>query len=70
MLAAKNQLGMTLSSLTLSTNLQWDWEKNVNFVAERMSLLFGTNAVGSWFQMTRLAPELQVDLLTPVRGNN
>jgi hypothetical protein len=70
MYAAMNQLGMALSSLVLSTTQQWDWEKNINFVAERMSLSFGTDAVESWFQMTRVQPEVQVDLVSPVRGNN
>lgn len=69
MYGGQNQRPMVLSSLTLANPAQADWEKNVNFVSERMSLLIGTNAVGSWFVISKLSMTIQKDLVSPVRGN-
>lgn len=65
---AQDQGGLALSPLTLALLAQQDWEKNVNFTGERMSLLFGTNAVGSWMNMAKLLATVQRDLMAPVRG--
>lgn len=59
----------TLSNTALQSPDNWDFEKNVNFESERMSLYFETNAVGSWFHMTKLFPVIQPSIMTPVRGN-
>lgn len=58
-----------LSNTALQSPDNWDFEKNVNFESERMSLYFETNAVGSWFHMTKLFPVVQPSIMTPVRGN-
>jgi hypothetical protein len=68
MFGAQNQRAKSLSNLTLQNPAHWDWEKNTNFVGERASYLFGTDAVGSWFETTRLAATVQRELFTPVRG--
>lgn len=70
MFGAQNQRGVTLSPLTLKNPAEWDFEKNVNFIAERMSLYFVLNALGSWVTMTKLCPTIQRELMTPVRGNS
>jgi hypothetical protein len=65
----QNQRGVQLSSLNLDDPYYWgDFEKNTNFRSERASLLFGTNAVGAWWKLTKLSPTLQRDIITPVRG--
>lgn len=66
---SQNQRSLALSPLTLINPAHWDWEKNVNFVSERMSLLVGTNGIGDWFEMTKLCPTVQREVATPVRGN-
>jgi hypothetical protein len=71
MFGAQNQRGVPLSPLNLSDPARLgDFEKNTNFVAERASYLFGTNAVGAWFKLTKLCPTLQREIVTPVRGNS
>jgi hypothetical protein len=65
---AQGQRGLQLSNLTLQSPAKWDFEKNMVWVGERASLLFGTNAVGSWFKLVKLCPTLQKEIITPVRG--
>jgi hypothetical protein len=65
----QDQLAQALSPLTLKNPAQWDWEKNLNFVGERASLMFTLSGVSSWIQMTKLCPTLQREMMTPVRGN-
>lgn len=70
MYGMQNQRAKVLSTLTLTDPAQWDWEKNIDFRAERMSLLFGhTNTPGAWMVMTKLIPTIQKDLSFPVRGS-
>lgn len=66
---SQNQRSVSLSSLTLENTEHWDFEKNVNFISERMSLAFGVHEVGGWFELTKLAPVIQAEIVTPVRGN-
>lgn len=66
---SQNQRGLTLSPLTLRNPAPWDFESNVNFVGERFSLLFGTNNATSWFKITKISPNLQRDIISPIRGN-
>ena len=68
MYGAQNQRGLVLSPLTLKNPDEWDYEKNVNFIAERMSLLFTMSGLTSWVQMTKLCATIQKELMTPVRG--
>lgn len=67
-LGAQNQRGIVLSPLTLKNPEKWDFEMNSNFVGERASYQFGTDAVGAWFVLTKLCPTLQREIVTPVRG--
>jgi hypothetical protein len=57
-----------LSTLTLTNPAKWDFELNINFPAERASLILSQNAVGSWFHLSKLCPTVQRDIPTPVRG--
>lgn len=68
MYGANNQRGVQLSNLTLQSPPLWDFEKNTNWIGERTSYLFGINAVGSWYHLTKLCPTLQRELITPIRG--
>ena len=70
MYGAQNQRVQVLSPLTLKNPAEWDFEKNINFIAERMSILLSIGTVGNWAQMTKLCPTIQRELFTPVRGNN
>lgn len=58
-----------LVNYPLQSPEQWDFESNLNWPGERASFLFGTNAVGSWFKVTKWIPNLQRDIISPVRGN-
>jgi hypothetical protein len=69
MFGAQNQRGLALSPLTLKNPAQWDFEKNVNFIADRMSLYFVLSGSTSWVAMTKLCPTIQREIMTPVRGN-
>lgn len=67
---AQDQRGLQLSPLTLKNPAQWDYEKNVNWVGERFSLMWVTDeGLSSWATMTKACPTLQRELFTPVRGN-
>ena len=69
MYGAQDQRGKALTQLPLVNPEQWDFETNVNFVAERMSILFAISGPTSWVQMTKLCPTIQRDIMTPVRGS-
>jgi hypothetical protein len=69
MYGAQDQRGKVLTQLPLVNPEQWDFEMNVNFVAERMSILFTISGLTSWVQMTKLCPTIQRDVMTPVRGS-
>ncbi len=45
-------------------------EQFTNVLAERVSYQFGTNAAGSWFSLTKLAPWAKPDPFAVVRGTN
>lgn len=65
---SQNQRALALSNLTLSNPATGDFEKNVNFISERMSLLVSTNSASAWFVLVKLCPTIQKELITPVRG--
>lgn len=69
---AQNQRAVSLSNLTLKNPAEWDFEKNVNFIAERMSLVMGkaNPTVNSWWELTKLIPTIQREIVTPVRGTS
>ena len=69
MYGAQDQRGKALTQLPLVNPEQWDFEVNINFVAERMSILFAISGPTSWVQMTKLCPTIQRDIMTPVRGS-
>jgi hypothetical protein len=63
--AANSQRIVTLSTLPINQSQKWDFEKNVNFIGERMSItVFG---FPQW-ELTKLCPTVQRDIITPVRG--
>lgn len=64
-----DQQGVPVLSLPLQTQLQWDFECNTNWIGERVSVLFSSQGLGSWFELTKLIFNLQRDAVTPVRGN-
>jgi len=59
-----------LVSLPLENPAPYDFESNTNWVGERVSYQFGTNAVGSWFHVTKWIPTLQREIVTPIRGSS
>jgi hypothetical protein len=59
-----------LGSWTLSSPNPRDMEQFTNVLAERISFQFGTNAVNSWFSMTKLVPWAKPDPFAIVRGTN
>lgn len=65
---SQDQRAVSLAPFTLKNPAQWDFESNINFVGERMSILISTNAPTAWFELTKLSPTLQRELVTPVRG--
>ena len=66
---AQNQRAVSLTTLTLQNPAQWDFEMNVNFEGERMSLLFEADGqVGSWGQVSKLCPVLKKSIARYVRG--
>lgn len=67
--AAQNQRAVYLSPLPLQDPSYEDFEKNCNFISERISLLCQIDAVGSWFKMSKLIPNIQREIVTPVRGS-
>ncbi|HTS10582.1 MAG TPA: hypothetical protein VMH00_00560 [Candidatus Limnocylindrales bacterium] len=59
-----------LGSWTLASPSSRDMEQFTNVLAERTAYQFGTNAVGSWFSMTKLVPWAKPDPFAIVRGTN
>jgi hypothetical protein len=55
---------------TLSSPAARDMEQFTNVLGERISVQFGTNAVGSWFSLTKLVPWAKPDPFAVVRGTN
>jgi hypothetical protein len=55
---------------TLAAPASRDMEQFTNVLAERVSYQFGTNAAGSWFSLTKLAPWAKPDPFAIVRGGN
>jgi hypothetical protein len=59
-----------LGSWTLAAPAGRDMEQFTNLLAERVSYQIGTNAVGSWFSLTKLVPWAKPDPFAIVRGTN
>ena len=59
-----------LGSWTLASPAGRDMEQFTNVLAERVSYQLGTNAAGSWFSITKLAPWAKPDPFAIVRGGN
>jgi hypothetical protein len=59
-----------LGSWTLASPNSRDLEQFTNVLAERISFQFGTNAVSSWFSLTKLVPWAKPDPFAIVRGTN
>jgi hypothetical protein len=59
-----------LGSWTLASPNPRDLEQFTNVLAERISFQFGTNAVSSWFSLTKLVPWAKPDPFAIVRGTN
>ena len=59
-----------LGSWTLASPSSRDMEQFTNVLAERVSYQFGTNAVGSWFSLSKLVPWAKPDPFAIVRGTN
>jgi hypothetical protein len=58
-----------LASIPLQNPAIWDFESNMNFIAERASLLIETDTLDSWFHISpKLIFTLQREIVTPVRG--
>jgi len=60
----------SLGTWTLASPASRDMEQFTNVLAERISYQVGTNAVGSWFSMTKLVPWAKSDPFAIVRGTN
>jgi hypothetical protein len=58
----------TLRGYMLSTVPAGDGGRPVNMHAERFSIRIGTNAVGQWFQLEKLSPQLKMAPTIVVRG--
>ena len=61
---------LALGAWTLGSPASRDMEQFTNVLAERVSYQFGTNAVGSWFSLTKLVPWAKPDPFAIVRGTN
>jgi len=61
---------ISLGSWSLASPASLDMEQFTNVLAERASYQFGTNAVGSWFSLTKLVPWAKPDPFAIVRGGN
>jgi hypothetical protein len=61
---------LSLGSWTLGSPASRDMEQFTNVLAERASYVFGTNAAGSWFSLTKLVPWAKPDPFAIVRGGN
>ncbi len=61
---------VALGAWTLVSPGTRDMEQFTNVLSERVSYQFGTNAVGSWFSLTKLVPWAKADPFAVVRGTN
>jgi hypothetical protein len=61
---------VSLGAWTLSSPGSRDAEQFTNVLSERVSYQLGTNAVGSWFSLTKLSPWVKPDPFAIVRGTN
>ncbi len=61
---------LALGNWTLASPASRDMEQFTNVLAERVSYQLGTNAVGAWFSLTKLAPWAKPDPFAIVRGGN
>ena len=59
-----------LGTLALSSPAAQDLELMSNVVAERVAYQVGTNAVGSWFSLTRFVPWAKPAPFSLIRGHN
>jgi hypothetical protein len=59
-----------LGAWTLASPGTRDMEQFTNVLSERVSYQFGTDAVGSWFSLTKLVPWAKPDPFAVVRGTN
>ncbi|MGH9746910.1 MAG: hypothetical protein ACRD59_12480 [Candidatus Acidiferrales bacterium] len=59
-----------LGTWTLGSPAARDMEQFTNVLSERISVQLGTNAVGSWFSITKLVPWAKPDPFAVVRGTN
>jgi hypothetical protein len=60
----------SLGAWTLSSPAAMDMEQFTNMLGERIAYQFGTNAVDSWFSLTKLVPWAKPDPFAIVRGTN
>ncbi len=61
---------IALGSWALASPASRDMEQFTNVLTERAAYQFGTNAVGSWFSLTKLVPWAKPDPFAFVRGTN
>jgi hypothetical protein len=61
---------VALGAWTLASPGTRDMEQFTNVLSERVSYQFGTNAVGSWFSLTKLVPWAKPDPFAVIRGTN
>jgi len=61
---------VALGAWTLASPGTRDMEQFTNVLSERVSYQLGTNAVGSWFSLTKLVPWAKPDPFAVVRGTN
>jgi hypothetical protein len=59
-----------IGAVTLASPSGQDLELMTNVVGERVAYQFGTNAVGSWFSLTKLVPWAKPEPWAFVRGHN
>jgi len=61
---------ISLGALALSLPAPQDLELMTNVTAERIAYQLGTNAVGSWFSLTKLVPWAKPAPFSLIRGHN
>lgn len=61
---------ISLGTVALSSPAQQDLEIMTNLTAERVAYQMGTNAVGSWFSLTKLVPWVKPAPFSLIRGHN
>jgi hypothetical protein len=59
-----------VGALSLASPAGQDLEQMTNLVSERVAYQFGTNAVGSWFSLTKLVPWAKPEPWAIIRGHN